>query len=387
MWASLEYYLKERKGSPARADKPEERNCAMKQAGKKMAALVLAATIACMMLVACSGQQTGSSSSASSSAAASSSAEQSASSTAAGVDISGWKTLGDALAAATGKPGSGGDEKTYVAVFEVGDSFVRVVAKMEPGLYDKIRALDYGSDDYDKKFAELAGGLAIESAEDITSGKLSQDALDAYVGKTGQDLMDDGFEFSSYYMFAGDETGASMDKGFFSYGVTFDAKVPEDKAEDQGASIKDATVKAIQFVGVADSVFDTGSAGVDTTSLKDDPEEAKYQIEVAMQYQLEQAYGDKINDARIYVEKVYTTEQEQADELLKSYNLGPDEVAFEVKYELHPADGVDVNSLTAATGQYDEKTGWVIDKYNVGILRPNPDGEPAYIVTDFGTGF
>ena len=195
MRALLEYYLQKGKGSPARADKPEERNCAMKRAGKKMAALVLAATIACIMLAACSGQQTGSSSSASSSAA------------------------------------------------------------------------------------------------------------------------------------------------------------------------KDAT------------------------SLKDDPEEAKRQIEVAMKHQLEQAYGDKVNDAKIYVEKVYTTEQEQADELLKSYNLGPDEVAFEVKYELHPVDGVDVNSLTAATGQYDEKTGWVIDKYNVGILRPNPDGEPAYIVTDFGTGF
>ena len=122
-------------------------------------------------------------------------------------------------------------------------------------------------------------------------------------------------------------------------------------------------------------------------SLKDSPAEAKLQIEAAMKNQLDEAYGSKIDDSKIEVEKVYTAQEEQSDELLKSYNLGPDEVAFEVKYELHPTEGTDVNELTAATGRYDEKTGWVVDKYNVGILRPNPDGEPAYIITDFGTGF
>ena len=73
-----------------------------------------------------------------------------------------------------------------------------------------------------------------------------------------------------------------------------------------------------------------------------------------MQKLLEEAYGDKVNDARIYVEKIYTAEDEQADEALKTYNLGPDEVAFEVKYEL-------------------------------GVLRPTKDG--SYEITDFGTGW
>ena len=104
-----------------------------------------------------------------------------------------------------------------------------------------------------------------------------------------------------------------------------------------------------------------------------------------MQSLLEEAYGDKVNDARIYVEKIYTAEDEQADEALKEYNLGPDEVAFEVRYELHPAEGVDVNELMAATGEYDEESGWVTDKFNLGILRPTEDG--SYTITDFGTGW
>ena len=127
-----------------------------------------------------------------------------------------------------------------------------------------------------------------------------------------------------------------------------------------------------------------GTAG-SNIPLKDNPEEAKYQIEVAMQKLLEESYGDKITDARIYVEKIYTAEDEQADEALKEYNLGPDEVAFEVRYELHPAEGVDVNEFMAATGEYDEESGWVVDKYNLGVLRPTEDG--SYTITDFGTGW
>ena len=128
----------------------------------------------------------------------------------------------------------------------------------------------------------------------------------------------------------------------------------------------------------------TGTAG-SNIPLKDNQEEAKYQIEVAMQKLLEESYGDKVTDARIYVEKIYTAEDEQADEALKEYNLGPDEVAFEVRYELHPAEGVDVNEFMAATGEYDEESGWVVDKYNLGVLRPTEDG--SYTITDFGTGW
>ena len=128
-----------------------------------------------------------------------------------------------------------------------------------------------------------------------------------------------------------------------------------------------------------------GTAG-SNIPLKDNLEEAKYQIEVAMQHQLEKMFADKINDARIYVEKIYTSEEEKTISTLQ--DLGPNEIAFMVKYELHPAEGVDLNELTAANGVYDEESGWILEKYNVGILRPNTEAsEPKYVITDFGTGF
>ena len=129
-----------------------------------------------------------------------------------------------------------------------------------------------------------------------------------------------------------------------------------------------------------------GTAG-SNISLKDNLEEAEYQIKVAFQDWLVKSYGDSVFDARIYVEKIYTAEEEQQIEALKEKNLGANEVAFEVRYELKPSEGADINALTAATGVYDEETGWVKEKYNIGILRPTINEEALYRVTDVGTGW
>ena len=127
-----------------------------------------------------------------------------------------------------------------------------------------------------------------------------------------------------------------------------------------------------------------GTAG-SNIPLKDNQEEAKLQIKDAMMDLLEKSYGDKIDDVRVNVEKVYTTEDEQANDVLKEENLTPDDVAFEVSYELHPSKGTDVNELLPANGEYDKDSGWVVKKTGVGILRKADDG--SYKVDSFGTGW
>ncbi len=129
-----------------------------------------------------------------------------------------------------------------------------------------------------------------------------------------------------------------------------------------------------------------GTAG-SNIPLKDNHDAAEYEIKVAMQDLLKEAYGEKVFDARIYVDKIYTAEDEEAVPALKERNLGPNEVAFEVKYELKPAEGVDPIEFTAASGEYDEESGWVKEKYNLGILRPDAENEGKYKITDFGTGW
>ena len=129
-----------------------------------------------------------------------------------------------------------------------------------------------------------------------------------------------------------------------------------------------------------------GTAG-SNIPLKDNHDEAENQIKIAMQNLIKEMYGDEVTEAKIDVQKIYTAKEEQ-EEPLKSYNLGIDEVAFEVKYELKIAEGVkDTMKFTAATGEYDEESGWVKEKYNLGILRPDDSGKAQYIITDFGTGW
>ena len=129
---------------------------------------------------------------------------------------------------------------------------------------------------------------------------------------------------------------------------------------------------------------ETGTAG-SNIPLKDNLSEAEYQIKVAMQKVFEETYGDEVVDARIYVTKVYTAEDELQNEALKEKKLGPNEVAFEVSYELKIADNVtDTDKFTAGNGVYDKESGWVKEKSSVGILRPDGD---SYKVTDLGTGW
>ena len=152
------------------------------------------------------------------------------------------------------------------------------------------------------------------------------------------------------------------------------SKVPEDENE------------CVTIEGESEFGEDMGGYAGSNIPLKDNHDEAEYQIKVAMQNLLIEQYGEDVFDARFYVNKIYTAEDEAEVEALKEMNLGPNEVAFEVKYDIKPAEGVDPNIFTAATGMYDEETGWVTEKYNLGILRPT-GAEPAYEITNFGTGW
>ena len=218
----------------------------MKSTAKTIATMALALSLA-MPLAACGGQA--------STGGSDTSSEQTSAETV--IDVTTWKTLGDAHAVKDGDMSSSvWDDNHYVEVFDGGEQTFRVVAKMDADTYKKTNELDASMEDYEEQFAEAVAGLELESAEDLTGDKLSQEEIDALIGKTGQDLLDAGFTFESYYMYGGDETGVTMAKGYLAYNVTFDVNVPEDKTEDEGASIKDATITEIEFAGGSESAVD-----------------------------------------------------------------------------------------------------------------------------------
>ena len=98
---------------------------------------------------------------------------------------------------------------------------------------------------------------------------------------------------------------------------------------------------------------------------------------------LKKVYGKDVEEVEIVNLKVYSEEERAEMEVLSDYK--PEDIVFSVDYKLKPKDGVDPIIFTAATGEVDEATGWIINKSNVGVLVKDADGK--YTVEDFGTGF
>ena len=206
----------------------------------RTAAAVVLATALAVPLASCTGQTSGAGDDATAAASA---------------DSSGWETVGDALSQSDSKSAGWGDEY-YVAVVEVGDSVYRVVAQMDEDATQKVDAVDWSRDDVSEQLDEAVSALSITKLEDLTADKLSADELEALVGKTGSELVDEGFVFQDYYMYGGEETGANFCKGYLAYMVTFDVMTSEDATEDGGASVMDGHVTSIECAGGSNSATD-----------------------------------------------------------------------------------------------------------------------------------
>lgn len=120
--------------------------------------------------------------------------------------------------------------------------------------------------------------------------------------------------------------------------------------------------------------------------IKSVPEAAKYQIEKALQKYLKETYEDKITTAKFNVTKIYTTKEEQENEGIKTLNLGKNDVAFSVTYQLQPADDSYIDELTLVDGEYDEELGMIKNISRLGVLKYNSEDD-SYSIDNFGTGW
>jgi len=222
---------------------------------RRSAAIALSLALATAPLAACAGQAAPTSPSATTSAATSGT-------TSAALDVASWKTLGDAVAHATDSPSYADDGSVFVCAFKAGDRFARVVCEPQEGLDSRLAPLDISSSTYVKDFAQAMGDLKLQKAEDVTSQLLSQQQLDALVGKTLQELLDEGFVFESYFMYGGEQTGAQLGKDCFSYTLTFDAKVSEAEAEAGQATPALLGGKMVegQYTGFSNAALDPSAA-------------------------------------------------------------------------------------------------------------------------------
>lgn len=224
----------------------------MKRQTMTRVAWALTLGLVVMPLAACSGQGASGDQSA---------AEDTTTEETVAVDVSSLKTLGDVMAIEGEGQSSTWNEEHYVYVTNANGAPLRAVVDLTPEIYSQIEELDFLDEEYDQKLNDIIGGLELVSLDDYSDQVPSQEELDALVGKTGQELLDDGFTFSALSMYGGDETVAEYEKDLFRYEITFDGTVDGDADSFDGSLVTELPVVSAGFIGLSDGAINPENIG------------------------------------------------------------------------------------------------------------------------------
>ena len=172
-------------------------------------------------------------------------------------DVASVKTIGEALALAEdGSDQRATYEKYFVLVFKSGDTYWRMTAELNDEQSAALGALDILDDDYDAKLEELITPLAVTKAENLNEQMLSDDELNALIGKTGADLLADGWVSGMGYNL--DEMQFFMERPPFAYTVTFESGTKLENTDDfdEEEAIKTLKIASVTFDGLGNTATD-----------------------------------------------------------------------------------------------------------------------------------
>ena len=105
----------------------------------------------------------------------------------------------------------------------------------------------------DAAVEKLLAPLEVTSLTNLSEQIPPQEELDKLVGKTGQELFDDGW---TYWFYDLDEMKAGLNSGLFAYEVLFDYDgEPMENTDDFDfyEEFKDLKVKSVTFTGLGDA--------------------------------------------------------------------------------------------------------------------------------------
>ena len=178
-------------------------------------------------------------------------------SAAGGFDPSALKTMGDFFACAdedSDREQEAFSETQYVYVCQVEGAYYRAVAQLPKEVSEKLWAVEF-DENREQRIRELISPLAISSLENLSEQTPSQEELDKLVGKLGQDLFDDGWEYWYYNL---EDMEAGMYHGVFSYAVRFqydgEPMVNSDDFDFYEA-FKDLPVSSVTLEGLGDAAY------------------------------------------------------------------------------------------------------------------------------------
>ena len=201
---------------------------------KKVLSLILVLMMSAMALAACG------------------STDDSGSGSGDAASVDSLKTIGDIIALNAEEIQSAVDDDTGVYAFRLGDKYYRAKAAISEEASKAYFDIDYMDEDYEEQQKEIVSPLEINEIEDLSDQMLTQEQMDALTGKTGQELQDEGWQFSGHDL---ETMEFWMNYGPFLYTVVFDGSVDEadyDSFEDESGT-KHMTVKSVVFNALGDA--------------------------------------------------------------------------------------------------------------------------------------
>ena len=167
------------------------------------------------------------------------------------------KTVGDALALNSAETQSAAYETAFVYVFLLDGAYYRAIAPMTEETAAAIWALSY-DENYEANWSALVSPLRIEKVENLSALIPTQEELNTLVGKTGAELLEEGWQSFGYNL---DTMEFFLANDPFKYKVTFDGEIEVGEDFDELDAISSLTVKSVAFDGLGDAANIDGEVG------------------------------------------------------------------------------------------------------------------------------
>lgn len=166
-------------------------------------------------------------------------------------DVSSFKTIGDIINSGIESVQSANTDEHYIYVFQIDQVYYRAIANLTPELSQSLFDLDFDDKDYESKLKDIVSPLTIDKLENLNDTVIPQEELDKLVGKTGEDLLNDGWSSGMGYNLETMEFW--LNKGAFEYTVVFDGKLENSDDFNEEEAIKPLVIKSVTLNGIGDA--------------------------------------------------------------------------------------------------------------------------------------
>lgn len=136
-----------------------------------------------------------------------------------------------------------------VYIYTIDGKPTRVEAAITEEMYSEIDAIPFDDEDRDAKIHKILEGVEVTRTDDMSEYVPTDEEVEALVGKTGQELIDAGFDMEACIV-DGNVTTVNAARDYAEYMLEFDGTV-DDESDEWAAELAELKVTSASYTGLA----------------------------------------------------------------------------------------------------------------------------------------